>query len=63
MGKTVIDIQTTTTTGNVSCRVSWLTELPLVEGNLTSAQRRVQLPYHRVWGKKVFWTRLEEFHF
>ena len=23
-------------------------------------QRRVQLPYHSVWRKKVFWTWLEE---
>ena len=59
-GKTVIDIQTTTTTGNVCCGFSFLTEPPSVEANLTSDQRRVQLPYHSVWRKKVFWTWLEE---
>ena len=35
-GKTVIDIQTTTTTGDVCCGFSLLTELPSVKGNLTS---------------------------
>ena len=42
-GKTVIDIQTTTTTtGNVCCGFSFLTEPPSVDGNLTSDQPRVQ---------------------
>ena len=59
-GKTVIDIQTTTTTGNVCCGFSFLTEPPSVDGKLTSDQRRVQLPYHSVCRKKVFWTWLEE---
>ena len=59
-GKTVIDIQTTTTTGNVCCGFSFLTEPTSVDGNLTSDQRRVQLPYHSVWRKKVFWIWLEE---
>ena len=34
-GKTVIDIQTTTTKGNVCCGFSFLTEPPSVDGNLT----------------------------
>ena len=44
----------------VSWGFSLLTEPPSVEGNLTSDQRRVRLPYHGVWRKKVFWTWLEE---
>ena len=43
MGKTVIDIQTATTTESICCGFSLLTEPPSVEGNLTSDQRRVQL--------------------
>ena len=60
-GKTVLDNQTTTTTGNVCCGFSLLTEPLSVEGNLTSEPTPlVQLPYHGVWKKKVFWTWLEE---
>ena len=40
--------------GDVVCE---LTEPPAVEGNLTPP---VQLPYHSVQRKKVFWTWLEE---
>ena len=43
MGKTVIDIQTATTTESICCGFSLLTEPPLVEGNLTADQHRVQL--------------------
>ena len=60
-GKSVrLDIQTTRTTGNVCCGLSLLTEPPSVKGNLTEPKPRVQLPYHSVWEKKVFWTWLDE---
>ena len=40
---------------------SLFTEPPSVEGNLTSEPSpRVQVPYHSVWRKTVFWTWLEE---
>ena len=55
--KTVIDIHTTATTGNICCKFSMFTEPPSVERNLTMDQSPVSISKitNFPW-KKVFWT-------